>query len=234
MAPGSSQELSIIVSDYYCLVVVISISSKVGPSWLTSVMNQGSGQISQSHKLKNRENFKPRGQQGEMSWVPKSPSIPTERHGGTRHLLNILWIKVPGEGPHFLVTVSSYRILMRATLSKENRQLAWHQAIWIWVSTVYRNCLEKLALQQLRMFGSWEIVNLLDRRKKPPVFTGIWLRVQWREEHGPVSLGSLSSQTREKSGDHFEQNAWCPNFFTNISFWGISNADLLLLWISLG
>lgn len=68
-----------------------------------------------------------------------------ERHGGTRHLLNILWIKVPGEGPHFLVTVSSYRILMRATLSKENRQLAWHQAIWIWVSTVYRNCLEKVS-----------------------------------------------------------------------------------------
>lgn len=40
MAPGSSQELSIIVSNYYCLVVVISISSKVGPSQLTSVMNQ--------------------------------------------------------------------------------------------------------------------------------------------------------------------------------------------------
>ena len=57
-------------------------------------------------------------------------SIPTERHGGTRHLLNTLWIKVPDEGPHFLVTVSSYRILMRTTLSKENRQLAWHQAIW--------------------------------------------------------------------------------------------------------
>ena len=180
----------------------------MGPSWLISVMNQGSGQISQSHKLKNRENFKHRGQQGEMSWVPKSPSIPTERHGGTRHLLNTLWIKVPDEGPHFLVTVSSYRILMRTTLSKENRQLAWHQAIWIWVSTVYRSCLEKSALQQLRMFGSWETVNLMDRRKKPPVFTGIWLWVQClrlREEHGPISLGSLSSQTREKSGDHFEQ-----------------------------
>ena len=55
---------------------------------------------------------------------------------------------------------------MRATLSKENRQLAWHQAIWIWVSTVYGSCLEKSALQQLRMSGSWETVNLLDRRKK--------------------------------------------------------------------
>ena len=80
---------------------------------------------------------------------------------------------------------------MRTTLSKENRQLAWHPAIWIWVSTVYRSCLEKSALQQLRMFGSWETVNLMDRRKKPPVFTGIWLWVQClhlREEHDPVSL----------------------------------------------
>ena len=172
-----------------------------------------------------------------MSWVPTSPSILTERHGGIRHLLNTLWIKVPSEGPHFLVTVSSYRILMRATLSKENRQLAWHQAIWIWVSAVYRSCLEKSALQQLRMSGSWETVNLLDRRKKPPVFTGIQLWVQClclREEHGPVSLGLLSSQTREKSGDHFEQYCLMSQFFMNISFWGTSNADFLLLWIPLG
>lgn len=150
-----------------------------------------------------------------MSWVPTSPSIPTERHGGIRHLLNTLWIKVPGEGPHFLVTVSSYRTLMRATLSKENRQLAWHQAIWIWVSTVYRSCVEKSALQQLRMSGSWETVTFWTGGRSHQSLqesdfgsSAFVLEKNMAQSH----LAYCPAKPERNQEIILNNTAWCPNF----------------------